>query len=382
MELMYNEEKLKDIIRKFETQEIEDTDIINLINEIVASGEQLSFPTSVYDFASTGGPSSLSTLLVPLYLFASGCNVVDLAVPGRPAGAIDVLAQIDGYDTTPKPNIVCESSTYFHIEAGDKIAPLDKELYQVRKKYNKVNIPNMAIASLLSKKVACGAKIIGLDVRVAIHGNFGVNWNLCRENAIRYNRIANSYGIRSTCFLSDANSPYQNYIGRGEALIALFNIFNGICEKRLQEHVDYCACMAKTLLAENVNIRNGNAIIIDLKKAFEDNLKQQGSCYDNFLEAVERVKKQSFQTIVAGQNGYIKFNLLSIRDYIVRRQTNVTDVRYPDPCGVVLLVNDGDYIHNDTPIMKTRNIPQKECENIFYKIIETKVEIDCRKEIV
>ena len=379
---MYNEEELKDIIHKFETKEVNDTDIINLINKIVDSGEQLSFPMPVYDFASTGGPSSLSTLLVPLYLFGSGCNVVDLAVPGRPAGAIDVLAQIDGYDTTIKPNIVCGSNTYFHIEAGDKIAPLDKELYQLRKKYNKVNIPNMAIASLLSKKVACGAKIIGLDIRVAIHGNFGVNWELCRENAIRYNRIANSYGIKSTCFLSDANSPYQNYIGRGEALIALFNIFNGICEKRLQEHVDYCASMAETLLGENANIRKGNAILIDIKKAFEVNLKHQGSCYDNFLEAVERVKNQSYQTMVAGQSGYIKFNLLAIRDYIVRRQMDITDVRYPDPCGVVLLVNDGDYIHYNTPIMKTRNIPQEDCENIFYKIIKTKMEVDCRREIV
>ena len=379
---MYNEEELKDIIHKFEAQEIDDADIINLINEIVASGEQLSFPAPVYDFASTGGPSSLSTLLVPLYLFGSGCNVIDLAVPGRPAGAIDVLAQIDGYDTTIKPNIVCGSNTYFHIEAGDKIAPLDKELYQFRKKYNKVNIPNMAIASLLSKKVACGAKIIGLDIRVAIHGNFGVNWDLCRENAKRYNRIANSYGIKSTCFLSDANSPYQNYIGRGESLIALSNIFNGICEKRLQEHVDYCAGMAETILGENANIRKGNEIVIDIKKAFEVNLKQQGSCYDNFLEAVERVQKQSYQTIVASQSGYIKFNLLSIRDYIVRRQMDITDVRYSDPCGVVLLVNDGDYIHNNAPIMKTRNIPQEECENIFYKIIKTKMEVDCRREIV
>lgn len=379
---MYNEEELRDIIHKFETKEVNDTDIINLINKIVDSGEQLFFPMPVYDFASTGGPSSLSTLLVPLYLFGSGCNVIDLAVPGRPAGAIDVLAQIDGYDTTIKPNIVCGSNTYFHIEAGDKIAPLDKELYQLRKKYNKVNIPNMAIASLLSKKVACGAKIIGLDIRVAVHGNFGVNWDLCRENAIRYNRIANSYGIKSTCFLSDANSPYQNYIGRGEALIALFNIFNGICEKRLQEHVDYCASMAETLLGENANIRKGNAIIVDIKKAFEVNLKQQGSSYNNFLEAVERVKKQSYQTVVAGQSGYIKFNLLSIRDYIVRRQMNITDVRYPDPCGVVLLVNDGDYINYNTPIMKTRNISQEECENIFYKIEETKTEADCRREIV
>ncbi|MBD5520794.1 MAG: hypothetical protein HDR03_06150 [Lachnospiraceae bacterium] len=378
---MYNEEELKDIVQKFETKEVNDTDIINLIKKIVDSGEQLSFSMPVYDFASTGGPSSLSTLLVPLYLFGSGCNVIDLGVPGRPAGAIDVLAQIDGYDTTVKPNMVCESNTYFHIEAGDKIVPLDKELYQFRKKYNKVNLPNIAIASLLSKKVACGAKIIGLDIRVAKHGNFGTNWDLCKENAIRYNRIANYYGIKSTCFLSDANSPYQNYIGRGESLIALFNIFNGICERKLQEHVDYCAGMAETLLGENTNIRNGNAII-DIKKAFEANLEQQGSCYDNFLEAVERVKKQSYQTIVASQSGYIKFNLLHIRDYIVRRQINITEVRYPDPCGVVLLINDGDYIHNNTPIMKTRNIPQEECENIFYKIVETKMETDCRREIV
>src|SRR5271170_4830986 len=48
------------------------------------------------DVASTGGPSSLSTLLCPLFLRSFGSTVPKLGVSGRPAGAVDVLAQIPG----------------------------------------------------------------------------------------------------------------------------------------------------------------------------------------------------------------------------------------------------------------------------------------------
>jgi hypothetical protein len=46
------------------------------------------------DVASTGGPSSLSTLLCPLFLRVGGLVVPKLGVPGRPAGGTNMSQSI------------------------------------------------------------------------------------------------------------------------------------------------------------------------------------------------------------------------------------------------------------------------------------------------
>lgn len=142
-----------EIVNSFSRPSISDEEIITLINILADSGEKLRFNSSVYDFASTGGPSSLSTLLVPLYMFSLGVNVINLAVPGRPAGAIDVLSQIPDYHLDIQPgNTYDDKHFYLHLEASDRFAPLDKELFAYRKEVNKINVPNLAIASLMAKK--------------------------------------------------------------------------------------------------------------------------------------------------------------------------------------------------------------------------------------
>src|SRR5690348_1284014 len=69
---------------------VTDADLASLSSTLARSGEQKRFPSNVHtaDIASTGGPSSLSTLLGPLYLRALGFHVPKLGVPGRPAGGI------------------------------------------------------------------------------------------------------------------------------------------------------------------------------------------------------------------------------------------------------------------------------------------------------
>ncbi|WLA83234.1 hypothetical protein [Bradyrhizobium elkanii] len=76
-----------------------DAEEICLLAEVLArSGSILSQAGRITaDLASTGAPTSLSTLLCPLYLCGFGIAVPKLGVPGRPAGGIDVLAQIPGY---------------------------------------------------------------------------------------------------------------------------------------------------------------------------------------------------------------------------------------------------------------------------------------------
>lgn len=381
---MYNDSYLKKIIEKYDDENVSDEQILELICELANSGKKIQFAHQVFDFASTGGPSSLTTLLVPLYLYGMGGGVINLAVMGRPAGAVDVLSQIEGYNLESiHNNFKMEPPFYIHLVANQSFAPLDKALFEYRKKIGKVNVPNLAIASLLSKKVASGAKHIGLDVRVSKFGNFGEDWAANVRNARKFNVLAEQLGIQSTCFLSDANNPYQKYIGRGEALEALYDIFENEMDNQLGEHLQYCEMVAKRII-DKAGIAHSRKRV-DLKKCFEDNLQLQGSNYDCFISAVKTVKEQSHTIVYAGKRGYLRYNLEKIRSYIVRRQNmEQSNAKYPDPVGVVLLCKAGDFVENGTPIFSVRNLAPEDREKLseLYDIQKEKIVIVRKNEVI
>src|SRR5690242_18079129 len=82
------EAELADVILAIQnSQDISSETIALLAEKMATSGESydLHHPYLV-DVASTGGPSSLTTLLTPIYLAEYGMTVPKVAVPGRPAG--------------------------------------------------------------------------------------------------------------------------------------------------------------------------------------------------------------------------------------------------------------------------------------------------------
>ena len=342
----------EDTVRVFSNPNVTDEMIADLITRLARSGKTIECGTRAFDFASTGGPSSLSTVLVPLYLYALGENVINVAVPGRPAGVIDVLSQIPNYQLNgfDRPGAF-HKHFCIHLEANENFAPLDKQLFDYRKKVNAVDNPNLAIASLLSKKIAGGASEIGLDVRVSPFGNFGKNWEQCINNAEKYNRIARLFGLNSKCFLSDASSPYQPFIGRGEALIAISKILNKECDGTLVEHNQYCIEIARRMINTEKPLGTDG-----FREAFIDNLTEQGSGLKSFEAQVEQIKKQPYTLKLAASNGYVEYDLQEIRRYLVFRQNSCSKLsKYPDPSGIILLHNQGDYVEKDEPILQIRN---------------------------
>ena len=350
---MYSEDYLASIVDKYDRENVSDDDLIELIISIAKSGDIFDIPDYAYDFASTGGPSSLSTLLVPLYIYGNGLNVVNLAVPGRPAGAVDVLAQIPNYDlNTNKLRGERHSNFYIHLAASERFVPLDKQLFEYRKEHNKVNVPNLVIASILSKKLASGAKAIGLDVRMSSFGNFGNSWADSMMLSQKYNRLASILGIKSTCFISNANYPYQKYIGRGESLLALYELFFGQADEWLQSHALYCRKMAETMINDKNNTFGKSS---ELVECFSKNLETQGSSLKYFKEAVTRIMSEPRQIVSAQSNGFVHYDLRVIRDVIVQQQMKSnSSLQYPDPCGVILLCKPGEYVYEGQSVFSAR----------------------------
>ncbi len=340
------------------------------------SGAQFEYPSqkTISDIPSTGGPSSLSTIIAPLFLKSFGYLVPKLGVPGRPAGGVDILSQIPGYNINPKPNELknwLDLSSYAHFIGGDHFAPLDRKVFDLRKKYNAVAITPLVIASILSKKIVMNLTKTGLDVRVSPFGNFGKTWEEARINSACFVRVASIVGISAKCIITNGEIPYQPYIGRGEALLALLKIFEERIEHHsLINHLNDCYKMAATV-ANIEDVKNPK--IEDFKRLFSENISIQGGSYGSFRNKAIQVEKEHLFTIKATESGHLKINMEAIRKAIVNVQTSEFSDKnvLPDPCGIIFkimlneLVNKGESIATFRCSEKHVKPFQKELEQSF-----------------
>lgn len=301
------------------------------------------------DVASTGSPTSLSTLLCPLFLRAGGAVVPKLGVPGRPAGGIDCLAQLPGYRATlnaTEVERVLNSGGYAHFLAHEAIAPLDRRIFQLRQQHNAQQVPTLVAASLLSKKIAVGVTYAGLDVRVAPFGNFGTTWEAAGLNAELYIKTARLLSVQAVPVLTDARYPYQPYIGRSEALTALDDLFNGTASNWLNEHFETCKRLALACLPPSSRQAVQSVSLSQLRDHFYRNLIDQGSTPEEFSRIVDRIRDRHRHELRSTTEGFVHYPLEEIRTALVSRQRQYsTDGHtFPDPVGIILYRRPGDWV--------------------------------------
>lgn len=368
-----DDESMEKLVDYFEQPNISNEEIAELAIALAESGNMVRTEGAVADIPSTGGPSSLTTLLCPLYLQIQGIKVLKLGVPGRPAGGIDVLACIPKYRVDFSfqeiVNFSKIDSCYFHFLASSEFAPLDAKLFSFRKRVGKINIPYLAIASILSKKIALGVNLVGLDVRASTFGNFGYDVDQYRVNSKKFVDVAKIFNITAVCYISNANVPYQPYIGRGEALLALDSIFNNKMDAWLSLHNEYCINISKDLAQRAIGFCNNDSVACNILDAFKQNLQLQGSSYNYFISMIDYIKSVNRNTIVANAEGYIYYNLLYIRTILVEIQvldSSETNV-YTDPVGIILLKQNGAYIKSCDSIISIR------CKEKYMGIVLSKI---------
>lgn len=353
-----SESAMKEVVLLARAEALADQDIATLATMLAGSGRKLKHDPgqSAAGIASTGGPTSLSTLVCPLYLRALGQAVPNLTVPGRPAGAVDVLAQIPGYKVHMSPVEATDSlrrSGIVHLLANGEYAPLDAALFAYRRRTDTQAVPALVIGSLLAKKLAAGVRLFGVDVRVAPHGNFGATWDEARANAVRLCRVSSILNIETVCFLTDASMPYQPFVGRSESLLALAELFSGNPRPWLREHASLCFAMASST-AGNENPRQPAGK--ELQSLFFQNLVAQGSGSELFERQVEKTARAHQHTIHARNEGYLSVDLRRLRTQMVQLQSRHAspEALFPDPCGVIMLVRPGDYVERGTPLATMR----------------------------
>jgi pyrimidine-nucleoside phosphorylase len=346
--------ELDEVIAAAQSDRLADAEIAELARTLAASGEVLEQGADHADVASTGGPSSLSTLLCPLYLHALGARVAKLGVAGRPAGGVDVLATVPGYQPTIGRRQVEEalkSVRHVHLCAGGPWTPMDAELFRRRQEAGAQQVPSLVIASLLAKKLALGVTSAGLDVRVAAHGNFGTDPSSARANATRFVSVAGLLRIEAVCFLTDAARPYQPFIGRGEALRGLAAVVEGEARGPLAAHADECFRMAAGCLGIESRAAPSPAL---LASALDACLRAHGTGLEAFFGRVRAIAAEPRIEHRAPRAGRASFDMSRLRDLLVSCQKRDGEGAFSDPAGVVLQVREGSVVSRDDLLMTVR----------------------------
>ena len=144
-----------------------------LTEAMINSGEVIDFgelTDSIVDKHSTGGVGDKVTItLIPL-LAAAGVPVAKLSGRGlgHTGGTIDKLESIPGFNTQLSINELIEQVKKINVAIGaqtQNLTPADGKLYALRDVTATVDSMPLIASSVVSKKIASGAKNIILDVK-------------------------------------------------------------------------------------------------------------------------------------------------------------------------------------------------------------------------
>lgn len=207
------------------------------------SGRRLHWnhlPGPVLDKHSTGGVGDCVSLLLAPLVAACGGYVPMLSGRGlgHTGGTLDKLESLRGYDIHPSPKrlrqVVAEVGCVI-VGPSDDLVPADRRLYAVRDVTATVDVPDLIVASILSKKLAGGAQALVLDVKTG-SGAQMPDAASAQALADRLLWVAEGSGIQLRVALTDMGQVLGRDAGNALELRAVLDLLcaRGGCERLLE----------------------------------------------------------------------------------------------------------------------------------------------------
>jgi pyrimidine-nucleoside phosphorylase len=201
---------------------------------MVASGATLSYPDDMFvvDKHSSGGVSDIVSLVAVPLVAACGVPVAKLSgrALGHTGGTVDKLETIPGFNVAPSMDAFVrqvESVGCAIAAQTESFVPADRRMYKLRDRTATVPSLGLIASSIVSKKVAGGAKGFVFDVKCG-----SAAFMRDPESATALARalvdISARFGRASHAVVTDMNEPLGHAIGTGIEVIEARNVLRGI----------------------------------------------------------------------------------------------------------------------------------------------------------
>ncbi len=202
---------------------------------------------TVVDKHSTGGVGDKTSLIVGPIVASCGLGVAKMSGRslGFTGGTIDKLESIKGYNV----NLSNEEFVKIVNDIGISIisqtkdlAPADKKIYALRDEIGAVESIPLIASSIMSKKIASGAKYIVIDLKVG-KGAFMKNTKDAKTLAEYMIKIGAYFKRKVVCVLTDMSSVLGYTVGDGLEVLEAVYFFLGYRNERLEKLVKTISSM-------------------------------------------------------------------------------------------------------------------------------------------
>ena len=208
-----------------------------------------SIAPRVVDKHSRGGVGDKTTLVVTPIVASLGLPVGKMSGRGLgfSGGTLDKLESIPGFRADLNTDeFLAQLKKHGIVVSGQThdLAPADGKLYALRDVTATVASLPLIASSIMSKKIAAGAHIIVLDVKVG-RGAFMKTEQDATALAELMVKIGRGVGRRVAAVISDMNQPLGNAVGNALEVIEALETLKG---RGPTDFVEHCLGVAEQLL--------------------------------------------------------------------------------------------------------------------------------------
>ncbi len=260
-------------------------EIYSLTKYMADSGKKLDLSPlgeNVVDKHSTGGVGDKTTLIISPIVSSCGVKVAKMSgrALGYTGGTIDKLESIPGFQVNLTEAEFLNQVNTINVaitSQTEDIALADKKIYALRDVTGTVESIPLIASSIMSKKIALGAKKLVLDVKVG-EGALIKNIKDARRFANLVLDIGKYNNIEVICLLTNMDYPLGNNVGNSLEVEEAIDILKNHKQGNL---TDLCIELSSHMVSLGWNIPYEEA-----KEKVLNNL-ENGAAYNKFLELIK-----------------------------------------------------------------------------------------------
>lgn len=232
---------------------MDEEETVYLTESMAHSGDMLDLSAIdgiTADKHSTGGVGDKTSLVVAPICASLGIKMAKMSGRGlgHTGGTIDKLESINGYNTSIDTDAFFRQVNEIGIaligQTGN-LAPADKKIYALRDVTATVGNISLIASSIMSKKIAAGAKNIVLDVKCG-SGAFMKDEQRAAELAEMMVKIGKKCGRNMAAVITNMDIPLGSNVGNALEIKEVVDILNNNGDRQLRE---LCLVLSATILS-------------------------------------------------------------------------------------------------------------------------------------